>query len=171
MAEVTTLFWDLGGVVLTNGWDRPARRQAVEHFHLDWDDFEDRHELLLNGFETGTVSLADYMQRTVFYRERRFSPEDFKKFIFNCSQALPESLAVLKQVADKKKYLVAALNNESSEMNEYRIDTFHLRDYFEAFFSSCYLGLRKPDVEIYRRALQHHSAEGRPSAFLSTIAD
>lgn len=153
MPEVTALFWDLGGVVLTNGWDRPARRQAVEQFRLDWDDFEDRHELLLNGFETGTVSLSEYLQRTVFYRERAFTRDDFKKFMFECSQPLPESLEVLSEVVATGKYFVAALNNESAEMNEYRIDTFHLRKYFEAFFSSCYLGVRKPDDGIYRRAL------------------
>ncbi len=153
MAEVTTLFWDLGGVVLTNGWDRPARRKAVDEFHLDWEEFEDRHELLLNGFETGTVSLSDYMQRTVFYRDRPFTRDEFKKFVFECSQSLPESLEVLKQVASARKYLVAALNNESFEINEYRIDTFKLRSYFEAFFSSCYLGIRKPEDGIYRRAL------------------
>lgn len=153
MAEVTTLFWDLGGVVLTNGWDRPARRKAVDKFHLDWEEFEDRHELLLNGFETGTVSLSDYMQRTVFYRDRPFTRDEFKKFVFECSQSLPESLEVLKQVASARKYLVAALNNESFEINEYRIDTFKLRSYFEAFFSSCYLGIRKPEDGIYRRAL------------------
>lgn len=153
MPEVTALFWDLGGVVLTNGWDRPARRQAVEQFRLDWDDFEDRHELLLNGFETGTVSLSEYLQRTVFYRERAFTRDDFKKFMFECSQPLPESLEVLSEVVATGNYFVAALNNESAEMNEYRIDTFHLRKYFEAFFSSCYLGVRKPDDGIYRRAL------------------
>jgi putative hydrolase of the HAD superfamily len=153
VAEVTTLFWDLGGVVLTNGWDRPARRQAVEEFRLDWEEFEDRHELLLNGFETGTVSLSDYMQRTVFYRERPFTRDAFKKFIFARSQPLPESLDVLGQVAHTKKYFIAALNNESFEINEYRIDTFQLRGYFNAFFSSCYLGIRKPDDGIYRRAL------------------
>ena len=153
MPEVTTLFWDLGGVVLTNGWDRPARRQAVEEFRLDWEEFEDRHELLLNGFETGTVTLSDYMQRTVFYRERPFTRDEFKKFVFERSQPFPESLEVLAQVAKTKKYLIAALNNESFEINEYRIDTFQLRGYFNAFFSSCYLGVRKPDDEIYRRAL------------------
>ncbi len=153
MPEVTALFWDLGGVVLTNGWDRTARRQAVEQFRLDWDEFEDRHELLLNGFETGEISLSEYLQRTVFYRERPFTRDDFKKFIFECSQPLPESLEVLSEVVNTKKYFVAALNNESTEINEYRIDTFRLRRYFESFFSSCYLGVRKPDDGIYRRAL------------------
>jgi putative hydrolase of the HAD superfamily len=153
VSEITALFWDLGGVVLTNGWDRPARRQAVEKFHLDWEDFEDRHELLLNGFETGAITLSDYLQRTVFYRERSFTRDEFKKFMFERSQPLPESLKVLGAIAKTQKYLIAALNNESFEINEYRIDTFDLRNYFEAFFSSCYLGVRKPDDGIYRRAL------------------
>lgn len=153
MPEVTALFWDLGGVVLTNGWDRTARRQAVEQFRLDWDEFEDRHELLLNGFETGEISLSEYLQRTVFYRERPFTRDDFKKFIFECSQPLPESLEVLSEVVNTKKYFVAALNNESTEINEYRIDRFRLRGFFEAFFSSCYLGVRKPDDGIYRSTL------------------
>jgi putative hydrolase of the HAD superfamily len=153
VSEVTTVFCDLGGVFLTNGWDRTSRRQAVERFHLDWEEFEDRHELLLNGFETGTVTLSEYMQRTVFYRERNFTRDDFKKFVFEQSKPFPESLEVLGSLARTGKYLIAALNNESLEINEYRIDTFNLRNYFESFFSSCYLGVRKPDDGIYRRTL------------------
>ena len=92
MAEVTTLFWDNGGVILTNGWDRDSRKKAVEKFQLDWADFEDRHELLLNAFECGKATLDDYVRRTVFYRERPFTQEHFKQFMFEQSQALPESL-------------------------------------------------------------------------------
>jgi putative hydrolase of the HAD superfamily len=154
MAKVTTLFWDNGGVILTNGWDRGSRQKAVEKFHLDWADFEDRHELMLNAFECGTASLTEYLQRTVFYRERPFSADDFKKFMFEQSQAYPEPLAFLGKLAKTRGYMMAALNNESLEINDYRIRTFHLRDYFEAFFSSCYLGVRKPDRGIYSLALK-----------------
>ncbi|MFZ0635603.1 MAG: HAD family phosphatase [Candidatus Acidiferrales bacterium] len=153
MGEVTTLFWDMGGVILTNGWDRAARLQAVEKFHLEWEEFEDRHELLLNAFEIGEVTLAEYLQRTVFYRERSFTREEFTAFLLAQSKPFPESLHVLGEIAATNDYFLAALNNESLEINEYRIDTFHLRDYFDAFFSSCYLGVRKPDAGIYRRAL------------------
>jgi len=151
--EVTAIFWDLGGVVLTNGWDRTARHQAIEKFGLDAAEFDERHQAFVNGFETGTITLAEYMQRTVFYRPRAFAPDDFKEFAFERSQILPESFPVLAEVAKTGKYFVAALNNESFEINEYRIDTFNLRAHFVAFFSSCYLGLRKPENEIYRRAL------------------
>jgi putative hydrolase of the HAD superfamily len=154
MAEITTLFWDNGGVILTNGWDRDARKLAVGTFHLDWEDFEDRHELMLDAFETGALSLDDYLKRTVFYRPRSFTIEDFKKFMFEQSQPFPDSLAFTGELARSRKYLMAALNNESLEINEYRIKKFHLRDCFEAFFSSCYLGVRKPNAGIYTLSLK-----------------
>jgi len=154
MAEISTLFWDNGGVILSNGWDRTSRRAAVEKFKLDWADFEDRHKLMLNDFETGRITLDEYLRRTVFYRERSFSLDDFKKFMFDQSQPFPESLDFLKKLAQMRRYLIASLNNESKELNEYRIKTFNLPQYFEAFFSSCYLELRKPNVEIYRLALK-----------------
>jgi putative hydrolase of the HAD superfamily len=154
MAEVSTLFWDNGGVILTNGWDRNSRRAAVEKFKLDWADFEDRHELMLNDFETGRVTMDEYLRRTVFYREHPFTLADFRKFMFDQSQPFPESLDFLKKLAQTRRYMLAALNNESTELNEYRIHTFRLRDYFEAFFSSCYLALRKPNVEFYKLALK-----------------
>jgi len=159
MAKVKVLFWDNGGVILTNGWDRGSRRKAVETFNLDWADFEDRHELMLNAFECGQASLDEYMRRTVFYRERAFTPEDFKKFMFDQSQAFPESLEFLAKLTATGRYFSAALNNESLEINDYRIRTFHLRDYFKVFFSSCYLGVRKPDRGIYSLALKISQSE------------
>jgi putative hydrolase of the HAD superfamily len=154
MAKAKVLFWDNGGVILTNGWDRGARRNAVEKFNLDWADFEDRHELMLNAFECGEASLDEYLRRTVFYRERAFTPDDFKRFMFEQSQPFPEALDFLGKLAQTERYVMAALNNESLELNEYRIRTFRLRDYFEVFLSSCYLGVRKPGREIYSLALQ-----------------
>jgi putative hydrolase of the HAD superfamily len=154
MTDVNALFWDNGGVILTNGWDRASRRLAVETFHLDFVDFEDRHELMLNAFECGRATLDEYLQRTVFYRDRPFTIDEFKQFMFQQSQAVPESLAFLGELAGTRRYLMAALNNESLEINEYRIRTFRLRDYFEAFFSSCYLGVRKPDRGIYSLVLK-----------------
>jgi putative hydrolase of the HAD superfamily len=154
MPNVRTLFWDNGGVILTNGWDRGSRHKAVEKFHLDWTEFEDRHELMLNAFECGEASLEEYLRRVVFYRERPFTPDEFKQFMFQQSQASSEPLAFLRDLAQTRRYLHATLNNESLEINEHRIRTFHLRDYFEVFFSSCYLGVRKPERGIYSLALK-----------------
>jgi len=159
MGKVKVLFWDNGGVILTNGWDRGSRHKAVETFNLDWADFEDRHELMLNAFECGQASLDEYLRRVVFYRERAFTQDDFKRFMFEQSQPFPESLDFLGKLTATGRYFSAALNNESLEINDYRIHTFQLRDYFKAFFGSCYLGVRKPDRGIYSLALKITQSE------------
>jgi len=153
MAKVTTLFWDVGGVILTNGWDGGSRKLAAAQFNLDWEDFENRHDLCFPAFESGQATLDQYLDRTIFYRPRAFSREQFKEFMLAQSQPYPESLAVVEQLARSGKYLLATLNNEPRELNQYRIDQFGLRRDFAAFFSSCYLGARKPDEAIYRLAL------------------
>lgn len=154
MTEIKALFWDNGGVILTNGWDRSSRLNAVEKFRLDWADFEDRHELMLNAFECGQVTLDEYLRRTVFYREQPFTMEEFKEFMLEQSKPFPEAIGFLGKLARTRRQMLAALNNESLEINEYRIHKFQLRDYFEAFFSSCYLGVRKPEAGIYQLALK-----------------
>jgi putative hydrolase of the HAD superfamily len=161
VVEITAIFFDIGGVLLTNGWDRHSRKAAVERFSLEWEEFEDRHELVLDAFEKGEITLDAYLKRVVFYRERPFTEDQFRDFMFAQSRELPGSLDFLGGLAREKRYFLAALSNESAEINEYRIDKFHLRDYLEAFFSSCYLGVRKPHAEIYRRALNisHRSPE------------
>jgi putative hydrolase of the HAD superfamily len=154
MAKVTTLFWDIGGVILTNGWDRVSRKQAAAQFNLDGEDLEDRHDQYFPALENGQVTLEQYLDRTIFYRPRTFSREQFKEFMFAQSQPYPESLAILEQLARSGRYLLATLNNEPRELNQYRIEQFGLRQDFIAFFSSCYLGARKPDEAIYRLALE-----------------
>jgi putative hydrolase of the HAD superfamily len=152
--ELTTLFWDIGGVILTNGWDRASRREAAELFHMDWEDFQDRHDLSFTAFETGAITLDQYLDRTVFWRPQRFTREEFTAFMFAQSREYPETRAILANVAKSGRYLLAAINNEPRELNEYRIEAFQLRRDFSLFFSSCYVGLRKPDGALYRLALE-----------------
>src|SRR5438045_1586812 len=140
---VTALFFDVGGVLLSNGWDRSTRRQAAEKFGFDWDTFEERHELVVADFETGRIDLDEYLDRTVFHEPCTFSREEFKAHLYEQSRADPDALAVAAALAASRRYLMATLNNESAELNRYRIEHFHLRDYFAVFFTSCYLGLRK----------------------------
>ena len=149
---VTTLFWDVGGVILTNGWDRSDRLKAAEKFHLDWEDFQDRHELASPAFETGQADLTQYLERTIFYRARPFTQREFAAFMFEQSQEIPETRAFVESLARTGKYLLATINNESRELNAYRIRTFGLERHFKAFFS--YVGVRKPDAGIYRVALE-----------------
>jgi putative hydrolase of the HAD superfamily len=153
MHEVTALFWDIGGVVLSNGWDREERAAAIQHFGLDTESFEERHELVNTAFETGRMSLNAYLEQTVFYCPRTFSQEEFKTFLFAQSKENHGTRAVLDEVTAAGRYLLATLNNESAELNAYRIRHFQLMRNFKAFFTSCYLGVRKPDAAIYQLAL------------------
>src|SRR5690242_12903603 len=145
MSDVTALFWDVGGVILSNGWDRGARAAAAKKFGIDWEEFQDRHELASPAFETGQITLDTYLQRTVFYRKRAFTRDEFVAFMFAQSEELPESRAVLSALAQTRKYLLATINNEPLELNVRRIEMFNLRREFEAFFSSCFVRIRKPD--------------------------
>lgn len=153
VSKVTALFFDVGGVILTNGWDRDARQAAELKFGLDPGEFEDLHERAFPDFEIGRTTLDQYLERTVFQRKRTFSPQDFINFMYAQSCELPESRAVADRLAHSGRYLMAALNNEGAELNAYRIETFHLRRTFAAFFSSCYAGARKPDAPIYEMAM------------------
>ncbi|HET7009443.1 MAG TPA: HAD family phosphatase [Anaerolineales bacterium] len=153
MPEITALFWDIGGVLLTNGWDRLARAAAAERFELDPVEFGDRHELVVAAFETGGLGLDGYLEHTIFYRPRPFTREQFAEFMFGQSHPHPEALEVVERLAAGRRYLLAALNNESLELNRHRIERFGLRRYFSVFVSSCYVGVRKPDEAIYRLAL------------------
>jgi putative hydrolase of the HAD superfamily len=154
LPEITTLFWDIGGVIMTNGWDTGARRRAAETFHLDWEEFQDRHDLSFPAFDSGLISLDEYLNRILFYRPRAFTREEFIAFIFAQSKEYPESRAVLDKLARLQKYFIGSINNEPLELNEYRIKAFHLRRDFQVFFSSCYLHTRKPEEMIYRIALE-----------------
>ena len=154
MAEITTLFWDIGGVILTNGWDRKSRREAADAFNLDWDDFQDRHDLTFPAFDSGLISLNEYLDRTLFYRPRHFTREEFTAFMFAQSKEYPEPRGVLAAAARSGKYFIGAINNEPLELNQYRIEAFQLRRDFAVFFSSCYVRSRKPEETIFRVALE-----------------
>lgn len=167
---MTALFFDVGGVLLSNGWDRAERTAASERFHLDWKEFEDRHELVLHAFETGEMGLDEYLDRVIFYCPRSFSREEFANYIRAQSKELPGTMDVLRRLAATKMYLLCTLNNESRDMNAYRIQKFGLRRYFDVFLSSCYLGVRKPDEAIYRRALDITQRKGEECLFIDDRA-
>lgn len=153
MDSTPTLFFDVGGVLLTNGWDTGSRRTAAEHFGLDYAEFQTRHEMLKTAIETGRISLETYIRKTVFHRSRTFTPDEFRSFMYSRSQPLGEALDWVRALAKTGKYRLFTLNNESRELHEYRVRTFKLDTIFQAFLTSCYLGQVKPDEDIYLNAL------------------
>ncbi len=144
-----TVFFDVGGVLLTNAWDTPARRRAAETFGLDYAEFQTRHEMLKTAFETGRITLDTYIRKTVFHRERTFKPEAFKEFMFHQSQPIGETLEWVRALARSGHCRLFTLNNESRELHEYRVHWFQLEPVFRAFLTSCYMGQTKPDEGIY----------------------
>jgi putative hydrolase of the HAD superfamily len=153
LTKITTLFFDVGGVILTNGWDGASRQAAASKFQFDFAEFEARHELANPAWERGEITMEEYLARTIFYRERTFWPKEFEVFMYAQSTPLAESLEFVRTLARSGRYLMAVISNESAEINAYRIKTFGLREIFTAFFSSCYVGIQKPDVRIFQMAL------------------
>jgi len=151
---ITTIFFDIGGVLLTDGWGHVSRRAAAEKFGLDWDEYSERHEKVAHAIETNRLTLERYLDRAIFYRPRSFTREEFRDFIFAQSEEKPNSLKIVRDLMQSGRYFMATLNNEILELNVFRIEKFGLARYFSAFFSSCFLGLRKPDEAIYRTVLQ-----------------
>lgn len=163
---IDTLFWDIGGVLATNGWDHNSRMEAAQTFGLDWEEFRERHDLSFPAFDAGQISLDQYLTRTLFYRARNFTKEEFTAFMFAQSKEFPESRGVLADAAQAGRYYIASINNEPRELNQYRIEAFSLRRDFQAFFSSCYLNARKPEETIYRIALEVSQRTPERSVFI-----
>jgi len=154
LSAIRAIFWDVGGVLLTNAWDHTQRQEALQHFQLDEKEFHDRHEMVVSSFERGKITLDEYLDRTVFYRPRPFTPEVFREYMFALSKPFPDVMEFAQQLADAGKYFMGTINNESRELNYYRIEHFGLRKLFRLFVSSCFVGYRKPERDIYRLALE-----------------
>jgi putative hydrolase of the HAD superfamily len=169
--EIRALFWDIGGVLLTNAWDRTERTKAFEQFKLDPDEFHSRHEMVVSSFERGKITLDEYLDQTVFYSPRPFTRDAFRQFMFGLSQPLPDNrLPLARALAGSGKYFMATINNESRELNLHRIEKFGLRAIFQVFFSSCFIGLRKPERDIYRIAIETTQFPAAECCFLDDRA-
>jgi putative hydrolase of the HAD superfamily len=151
--QITTIFTDLGGVILTNGWDRHARAEAVELFGLDAKEMEERHHLTFDTYEVGKLTLHEYLERVVFYKKRKFTEEDFSKFMYKKSQAYDSMITLMKKLKKKYGLKIAVVNNEGRELNDYRIKKFKLGEFVDFFISSSFVHFRKPDVDIFKLAL------------------
>jgi putative hydrolase of the HAD superfamily len=149
---IQALFWDIGGVLLTNGWDREQRAGVVTRFGLDVTDFAERHKLAAPELELGRLSLSEYLDQTVFFTPRTFSKDDFRQAMYDQSRANPDTLALARRLGGKAR--MYSLNNEGHDLNDHRIDTFGLRDFLLGFFTSCYLGVMKPNPAIYRLGVE-----------------
>jgi putative hydrolase of the HAD superfamily len=153
MSAITTLFLDIGGVLLTDGWNRIAREKAATFFHLDWDEMEERHHLTFDTYEVGKITLKEYLQRVVFYEKRSFTFEEFEQFMFAQSQPHTDMIDLIRRLKAQYQLKIAVVSNEGRELTEYRIRQFKLNEFVDFFISSCFVHFRKPDADIFQVAL------------------
>jgi putative hydrolase of the HAD superfamily len=170
LSAIRAIFWDVGGVLLTNAWDRTERTAALEHFQLDQEEFHDRHQMVVSSFERGKITLDEYLDRTVFYRTRPFPRDVFRDYMFSLSQPFPEVLEFGQALAASGKYFMGTINNESRELNYYRIEKYGLRKTIRLFISSCFVGFRKPERDIYRLALETTQVPAEQCCFIDDRA-
>ena len=164
--HVSTLFLDIGGVLLTNGWDRHMRQAAAEKFELDPEDLNERHHLTFDTYEEGELSLDEYLTRVIFYEKRRFTREDFKAFMFSRSEAIPEMIDLMRTLKERYGLKMAAISNEGRELTLYRVKKYNLGSFIDFFVVSCFVHFRKPDLRLYRLALDCAQVTTQESVYI-----
>jgi len=170
LVACTCLFVDIGGVLLTNGWDHLARRRAARHFKLSYPEMDARHRLIFGTYETGKITLDDYLDQVVFQGRRTFTRGQFRSFMFAQSHPFPEMLKMVARLKATYGLKVIAVSNEGRELNAYRIRTFCLADLIDGFVSSCFVGIRKPDAGLFRFALDFSQALPSQVVYLENTA-
>lgn len=150
---IKVLFFDVGGILLTNGWGRDSRKLAAEKFGLDYAEMDHLHNFIFNVYEIGSITLDDYLDTVIFTAPRDFTSDEFKEFIYEQSVELPDMLAWLKEWKKTCGFRIISINNEGKELNDYRVAKFKLHDCFDAFISSCEVKMRKPDPSIFKLAM------------------
>ena len=158
-SHIKALFLDIGGVLLTNGWGHQSRLRAAKHFGLDFDEFNKRHLIIFDTFESGKMTLEEYLELAVFYQPTNFTRNEFRRFLFNESKPYPEMIQLISAIKHHYGLRTIAVNNEPREINEYRIRQYDLDSFIDVFASSCYVQTRKPDKDIYHFALNLAQAQ------------
>ena len=153
ISPITALFLDIGGVLLTNGWDHHDRRRAAKHFKLNWAEMQERHELNFETHEEDKITFHEYLDRVIFWEKRPFTRAEFRQFMFAQSKPFSEMIELVRNLKAKYRLKIIVVSNEAREVNAYRIRAFKLAGLVDAFISSCFVHLRKPDADIFRLAL------------------
>jgi putative hydrolase of the HAD superfamily len=151
--QISTLFLDIGGVLLTNGWDMNMRKRAAEKFHLDFEELEERHQMVFDPYEQGRLSIDEYLKLVVFHKKRVFDFNDFKNFLFAQTRPLPDMIKMFKSISENNSLKIGAISNEGRELTIYRVNHFRLKEIVQFFICSCFVHFRKPDKDIFRMAL------------------
>ncbi len=163
---ISCAFLDIGGVLLTDGWDHLARKRAAKNFKLEWAEMEDRHHLIFEIYEEGKITLQEYLSLVIFHKKRPFTHNQFQRFMFAQSKPFPDMIALVEQLKLQLGMKIAIVSNEGRELNAYRIRRFNLDRFVDCFISSCFVHIRKPDVDIFRLALDIAQVQASQTVYL-----
>ncbi len=150
---ITTLFLDIGGVLLTNGWDTALRRQTAEHFNVDYTELDHRHRVTYDTYEEGKMSLETYLRQIIFFEPRSYTAADVQNYILEQAEPYQDTIDLVQRLKAVYGLKIAVVSNEGREIAEDRIARFHLKDFVDFFIVSAFVHFRKPDLDIYRLAL------------------
>ncbi len=167
--KITTVFLDIGGVLLSDGWGHEFRQLAAEKFHLDVAELEDRHKIMFVTYEEGRITLDEYLDRVVFYKHRDFNNHEFKQYMFGLTTPNPEMIDSITRLKKEHQLKIVAVSNEARELNAYRISTFKLKEIFDFFVSSCYVHVRKPDPAIFKLALDMAQVSAEEVVYIDDV--
>lgn len=166
---ISHLFLDVGGVLLSNGWDHPARQRVAKHFKLDLAEMDNRHHLTFDTYEEGKITLDEYLSRVVFYEKRPFTRAQFRRCMFAQSKPCPDMIEWVRRLKAKYGLKIVVVSNEARELNAHRIRTFKLDSFVDAFVSSCFVHVRKPDLDIFRLALDIAQAQAEHVIYIENL--
>jgi putative hydrolase of the HAD superfamily len=167
---IACVFIDIGGVLLTDGWDHHARKRAARTFKLNWAEMEERHQLVFEVYEEGKVTLAEYLDQVVFYRKRAFTRAQWRRFMFGQSKPYPEMIELIARLKARHRLKIAVVSNEGRELNAYRIHKFKLGSFVDLFISSCFVHVRKPDVAMFQLALDLAQVSPQEAVYIDNTA-
>jgi len=167
---IACVFIDIGGVLLTDGWDHHARKRAARTFKLNWAEMEERHHLVFETYEEGKLTLEEYLDRVVFYKKRAFTRAQWRRFMFAQSKPYPEMIDLIARLKVGHRLKIAVVSNEGRELNAYRIRKFKLGKLVDFFVSSCFVHVRKPDEEMFWLALDMAQMQARQVVYIDNTA-
>ena len=171
---IETIFWDIGGVLLTNGWDMGQRARVLASLGVDVAAYEAVHEAENWYWERGLMTAEEFFRRTVIAPNPGLGLTFDALWPLVCGESAVlhgECFAVLRALRDVPGVRLATLNNESRELNGYRLDAFGLRECFDFFVCSGYVGEMKPAAAIYRTAIEISGRAAETGLFIDDKAE
>ncbi len=153
MALIQALFLDIGGVLMTNGWDHSLRMRTAEKFNVNYEEMNQRHQLIFDTYETGKLTLDEYLKRVIFFETRPYTMQDVKQFIFESARPYTEMINFIKEIKSQYNLKVGVVSNEGRELAVDRIARFELSSFVDFFIISSFVHFMKPDADIYRLAI------------------